>query len=68
MVLKGVKLRMTKIADKLENLRSYVIWLKDEYRIEHLNYLIILNKIDEIKENIEYELKNNEGSDSDESL
>lgn len=59
---------MTKIADKLENLRSYVMWLKDDNRIEHLCYLILLNKIDEIKENVEYELKNNVGSDNDESL
>lgn len=60
---------MTKIADKLENLRSYVMWLKDEDRIEYLSYLIILNKIDEIKENVEYELKNNNvGSDNNESF
>lgn len=44
---------MTKIADKLENLRSYVMWLKDEDRIEYLSYLILLNKIDEIKEDVE---------------
>lgn len=60
---------MTKITDKLENLRSYVMWLKDEDRIEYLSYLILLNKIDEIKENVEYELKNNNvGSDNNESL
>lgn len=60
---------MTKITDKLENLRSYVMWLRDEYRIEYLSYLILLNKIDEIKENVEYELKNNNvGSDNNESL
>lgn len=60
---------MTKIADKLENLRSYVMWLKDEDRIEYLSYLILLNKIDEIKENVEYELKNNNvWSDNNESL
>lgn len=62
-------LRMNKIVDKLENLRSYVVWLKDEDRIEYLRYLILLNKIDEIKENVEYELKNNNvGSDNNESL
>lgn len=62
-------LRMNKIVDKLENLRSYVVWLKDEDRIEYLSYLILLNKIDEIKENVEYELKNNNvGSDNNESL
>lgn len=60
---------MTKITDKLETLRSYVMWLKDEDRIEYLSYLILLNKIDEIKENVEYELKNNNvGSDNNESL
>lgn len=60
---------MNKIVDKLENLRSYVMWLKDEDRIEYLSYLILLNKIDEIKENVEYELKNNNvGSDNNESL
>ncbi|WP_147376390.1 hypothetical protein [Fusobacterium varium] len=60
---------MNKIVDKLENLRSYVVWLKDEDRIECLSYLILLNKIDEIKENVEYELKNNNvGSDNNESL
>lgn len=46
-------LRMNKIVDKLENLRSYVMWLKDEDRIEYLSYLILLNKIDEIKEDVE---------------
>lgn len=62
-------LRMNKIVDKLENLRSYVVWLKDEDRIERLSYLILLNKIDEIKENAEHELKNNNvGSDNNESL
>lgn len=62
-------LRMNKIVDKLENLRSYVVWLKDEDRIEYLSYLILLNKIDEIKENVEYELKNNNvGSNNNESL
>ena len=44
---------MTKIADKLENLRSYAMWLKDEDRIEYSSYLILLNKIDEIKEDVE---------------
>lgn len=62
-------LRMNKIVDKLENLRGYMTWLNDEDRIEYLSYLIILNKIDEIKENVEYELKNNNvGSDNNESL
>lgn len=47
----------TRIIEKLENLRSYVVWLRGEYRIEYLSYLILLNKIDEIKENVEDELK-----------
>ena len=60
---------MNKIVDKLENLRGYVTLLSNENRIEYLSYLMLLNKIDEIKENVEYELKNNNvGSDNNESL
>lgn len=41
---------MIKIIDRLGSLKSYIEWLKSENRIEHLEYLALLNKVNEIIE------------------